>query len=81
MSLEFCDLKGKGVQQWLFNRTAMTQIFRTPDAAYRLESKISFLRVEAAGVIVSGKSIFELQMPFPLESSNPITYYLFPSQT
>lgn len=43
----------------------MTQIFRTPDAVYHLESKIRFLRVEIAGVIVSGKSIFELQMPFP----------------
>lgn len=42
MSLEFCDLKEKGVQEWLLNRTAMTQIFKSPDAAYHLESKISF---------------------------------------
>lgn len=43
----------------------MKQGFGTPDAVNPLESKIIFLGVEIVGVIVSGKSIFELQMPFP----------------
>lgn len=69
ISLKFCDIKEMEYyhSNWLsdFNSTAMKREFGTPDAVNPLESKIIFLGVEIVGVIVSGKSIFELQMPFP----------------